>query len=455
MSWQQVNPTTWRFQLRKGVSFHDGASLTADDVVFSVERAQSPYSNFKTFASGLGKARAIDEHTVEFTTAGPNPILLEHVNTIAIMNRAWATKNRSLVPQDFKSAEETYASRNANGTGPYRLREREPEVKVRLDRNPAWWGAKEGRIEGNIDAVVYRPIKSDATRMAALHSGELDFVLDPPVQDIARMKGNPKLQVIEGLENRVVFLAMDQWRDELKYASVKGRNPFKDLRVRQAFYHAIDIEAIRTQVMRGQALPTGSMVPAAIASAPALEPRFAFDPARARRLLAEAGYPNGFELTLLCPNNRYVNDERICTALAAMFSRVGVATRLTSLPRAQFFQKVDLFDFSMHLYGWGGAPTDPGLVLMPVLRSFDGKGKGDFNSGRFKDDALDGLIDASAVEMDPGRRAQELRDALMIVKEKVYTIPLHRQIIPWAARPGVRVVHRADNYLEPLWVTLP
>jgi peptide/nickel transport system substrate-binding protein len=455
VAWRQVDATTWRFDLRRGVAFHDGTPFTADDVVFSIERAQLPNSNFKTFAVPLGKARRIDDHTVEIVTPRPHPLLLEDVNSIYIMSRAWSVKNGARVPQDFKAAEDTFASRNANGTGPYVFLSREPEVGVTFRKNAAWWGLKEGRFEGNVDAIVYRPIKSDATRMAALVTGELDFVLDPPLQDIGRLKANPKVKVIEGPENRIVFLALDQSRDELKYASVKGRNPFKDRRVREALYLAIDIEALKIQVMRGQSRPTGSMVPAESRSPAQLEPRLAHDPARARRLLAEAGYPEGFEVTLDCPNNRYVNDERICTALTAMFARVGVRTRLNALPRAQFFQKVDQLDFSMHLYGWGGAVTDPGRTLMPLLHSFDGRGKGDFNSGRFKDEALDNLIDRADVEMDAKARRLLLTEALAIVRERIYTLPLHRQVIAWVARAGVVVVHRPDNLLEPLWVTLP
>ena len=454
-SWEQLNATTWRFHLRKGVRFHDGTPFSADDVVFSIERAQLPSSNYKTFAVAIGKARRVDDHTVEIATPGPAPILLEYVNTIMIMSKAWALKNGAAKPQDFKNAEDTYAARNANGTGPYRFVSWEQEVKTVLRKNPDWWGIAAGRFEGNVDEIVYRPIKSDATRMAALVSGEIDFVLDPPLQDIARLKSSPQVRIIEGPENRVIFLVMEQTRDELRYASVKGKNPLKDVRVRQALYAAIDVEAIRSQVMRGQSVPTGSMVPAKVRSPASTEPRLLpYDPARARRLLAEAGYPQGFETQLLCPNNRYVNDERICTALSAMFAKVGVKTSLVLLPRAQFFQKVDQTDFAIHLYGWGGAPTDPGLVLGPVLHSFDGKGKGDFNSGKFRDAELDRLIDASEVEMDAARRTAFMEQALQRVRTNAYTIPLHRQVIPWAVRKGVTVFHRPDNYLEMTWVRI-
>jgi peptide/nickel transport system substrate-binding protein len=184
---------------------------------------------------------------------------------------------------------------------------------------------------------------------------------------------------------------------------------------------------------------------------PTQEMHYTYDPARAKKLLAEAGLPDGFELGLTCPNNRYVNDERICTALAAMFAKVGVRVKLDAMPRAQFFQKVDQFDISMHLYGWGGAARDPGFTLTPVLHSRDGKGKGDFNSGRYKDEELDRLIDAIEVELDPAKRRAMMLDALKRVRDNVYVIPLHRQLIPWAVRKGVPAAHRPDNGVEALW----
>ncbi len=456
-SWEERSPTVLRYHLRKGVRFHDGTPMTADDVVFSFERAQLPSSNFKVFATPTGKARKIDDFTIELETPRPTPaaVMAENVNAVRIMSKAWCEKHGTLKPQDFKTGEETYASRNANGTGPYMLVKREAEVATVLRKNPNWWGLAEKRFEGNVDEIVYRPIKSDVTRMAALVSGEIDLVLDPLLNDIPRLKTNPAVEIIEAPENRVIFLVMDQERSELKYSNIKGRNPLKDLRVRQALYLAIDIDAIQRQVMRGQSRPTGAMVPTPAMSFPELEPRLLpHDPARAKKLLAEAGYPDGFDLGLACPNNRYVNDERICTALASMFAKIGVKTRLDSMPRAQFFQKVDQFDISMHLYGWGGAARDPGFTLTPVLHSRDGKGKGDFNSGRYKDDDLDRLIDAVEVEMDPAKRRAMMFDALKRVREQVYVIPLHRQLIPWAVRKGVKAFHRPDNVVEAVWMSV-
>ncbi|MEP7155476.1 MAG: ABC transporter substrate-binding protein [Betaproteobacteria bacterium] len=455
-SWTKVDDLTWRFKLRQGVKFHDGTPFTADDVVFSFERAQSALSNFKVFASPLGKARRIDDYTVEFVTPRPHPAFMGTMVFINIMSRKWCEDHGAQLPQDYKSGTETFASRNANGTGPFKLVSRQADVKTVLQKNPDWWGIKAGRFEGNVTEVQYLPIRADATRMSALLTGDIDFVLDPPLQDVPRLKREARVQIVEGPENRVIFLGMDQGRDELQYSSVKGKNPFKDIRVRQALYHAVNIEAIRSQVMRGFSVPTGSIiVPASFGYRVAMEGRLAFDVDRARRLLREAGYPLGFEVTLDCPNNRYVNDERICISIAAMLEKIGVRVRVAAIPRAQFFQKLERRDSSFFLYGWGGAPSDGTTFLNPLAHSFDGKGKGDFNMGRFADAEVDRDIDLAAGEMDDTKREALLAAAAGRVRDQAYLIPLHRQIIPWAARAGVSVVHRPDNVLSMFWVKLP
>jgi peptide/nickel transport system substrate-binding protein len=449
ISWEQVNPTTWRFTLRRGVRFHDGSPFTADDVVFSFERAQHPNSQIRQYANAVGKPRKIDDYTVEFVQDKPNPITLEHATTVFVMSKAWAEKHKVERPLDFKAKEETYASRNANGTGPWILVSREPGVKTVLKRNPDWWGIKEGRAPGNVTEVVYTQVSADATRTAALLGGQIDFVLDPPPQDLARLENNKDTKVVRGQENRVVFFGFDQHRDELLYSNVKGRNPFKDVRVRQAVYHAIDIEAIRTRTMRGSALSTGGITPSILASNPEAERRLSYDPQRARQLLAEAGYPNGFEVTLDCPNNRYINDEEICIAVAAMLTRVGIATRVTAMPRATYFPKLEKYDTSFYMLGWGGAITDAQTTLWPVLRSKDDKtGNGGFNYGRYVNPKLDALIDAAGVEMNAEKRRELIRQALAEHNAQVHHVPLHRQMIPWAMRSNVHVVHRADNWLN-------
>ncbi len=453
-SWTRVNATTWRFKLRAGVKFHDGTPFTADDVVFSYERARADSSQLRVYANASGLPKKIDERTVEFTTSGPNPIELEHVATINIMSKAWCEKNGATKPQNYAQSEDMVTAHEANGTGPYMLVTRQPDVKTVLKKNPNWWGIEDGRFEGNADEVIYTPIVSDATRVAALLSGEVDLVNDPPLQDVQRLARTPGIKILEGTENRVIFIAMDQARDELLYSSVKGRNPFKDRRVRQALYHAIDIAAIQKNTMRGFSQPTGAMSPSPLTTTPEIERRLPYDQDLARRLLAEAGYPNGFEVTLDCPNNRYVNDERICQALAAMWAQIGVKVAVNAMPRATYFAKLAKTDTSMYLLGWGGGQTDGIFILQPLLSTYSGKGDGDYNYGRYSNAKLDALTAKIKVEMNPEARLTMVHEALLAHNAEVNHIPLHRQVIPWATRSNVNGVHRADNVVIPNWVTI-
>ncbi|MBL8518761.1 MAG: ABC transporter substrate-binding protein [Betaproteobacteria bacterium] len=456
-SWKQTGPNTWVFNLRKDVKFHDGAPFTADDVVFSINRAQGETSQFRVYANAIGQPRKIDSHTVELTTPVPNPVQLEMLAAnIYMMSKSWAEKNNSVKSQDFKNKEENFAARNANGTGPYMLVRRDPDVKTTLKKNPNWWGVKEKRFEGNVEDVVFTPIKNEATRMAALQSNELDFVLDPALQNLETMKKNPQLKIWEGSEQRVIFFHMDQARDELLYSNVKGKNPFKDRRVRQALYQAIDIEAIKLQVMRGLSVPTGVALPAPTAAGipAANQQRPKFDIAAAKKLMAEAGYEKGFEVTLDCPNNRYLNDERICIAVAGMLAKINVNVKVNAMPRAQFFPKAEKHDTSMAMLGWGGATTDAIFTLKPVMRSPNDKGAGTFNYGNVKNAKFDELVDKIEGEIDMKKRQTMIIEAVKLYTDEVHVIPMHRQMIPWASRSNVSLVHRADNWIEIPWVTV-
>ena len=275
----------------------------------------------------------IDDLTVEFRLTAVNPIFLEHLDTLWIMSKAWCEKNRADKPLDFKNKEESSTPRcTPTAPGPTCSSSRAPGIKTTYRRNPAYWG----RIEGNVQEIVFTPIGNDATRLAALVSGEIDFVLDPAPRDVARLRQTPGVKVIDGPENRVVFIGMDQGRDELLYSSVKGKNPFKDVRVRKALYQAIDIQTLKTRLMQGQSAPTGAMTPspAGAYDDPALEARAAVRP-RPRRegCSPTAGYPDGFEVQLDCPNNRYVNDEQICIALAGMWAQIKVKVKVVAEPR--------------------------------------------------------------------------------------------------------------------------
>ena len=452
-SWKVVSPTQRVLYLRRGVKFHDGTALTADDVVFSFERAAKS-KQFRTYSIPAGVPRRIDDYTVEFTTPAPNPVGLIAIGEIPIMSRAWSEKNNAVAPQDFSAKDVTYASRNAMGTGPYKLVSYEPGVKIVHAKNPDWWGLQEGRFEGNVDNIEYRPITSSSTRMAALKSGEIDFVLDPPVQDIAKVKEEPGFKVWEGDETRIIAIALDQARDELLFSDVKGKNPFKDKRVRSALYQAIDINAIKSQVMRGLSTPTAIATPNPKGEGlpAALEKRMAYDPEAARKLLAAAGYPAGFGFTLHCPNDRYVNDEKICTALAAMWARVGLNVKVEAMPKAQYFQRTPKKEFSACMQGWGDNNRDAMFTLKPLYHSLNDKGAGDTNYGNFSNAELDDLIDRADVEMDAAKRQALLDQAVELIQREVLVLPLHRQVIPWVTRANVTLVHRSDNKFAPLWV---
>ncbi|NUP87419.1 MAG: ABC transporter substrate-binding protein [Burkholderiaceae bacterium] len=450
--WAQTGPLTWRFKLRQGVKFHDGTPLTADDVVFSIKRGQEPTSQINNYATAVGEPVKIDEATVEFRLKTVNPVFLQHLDALWIMSKSWSEKHKVTKPLDYKNKEETYASMNMNGTGPYMLASRAPGIKTTYKRNPNWWG----KNEGNVQEIVYTPIANDATRLAALVSGEIDFVLDPAPRDIPRLRNTPGVKVIDGPENRVVFIGMDQGRDELLYSSVKGKNPFKDLRVRKALYHAIDIEAMKTKLMNNMSVPTGGLTPSPLGSYndPYIEGRFPYDMALAKKLMAEAGYGDGFEVTLDCPNNRYINDEEICIALASMWAQLKIKVKVNAMPRATYFPKLEKLDTSMYMLGWGGAVTDAETTLTPVLRNRGEKGVGAYNYGNSKNDKFDALAAQSSTEADAKKREEIVKAALKEYKDNVHTLPLHRQMIPWAARTNVNAVHRADNWFEVQWVTV-
>jgi peptide/nickel transport system substrate-binding protein len=459
-SWQQTAPLVWRFKLRPGVKFHDGTPLTVDDVVFSVLRAQQPTANIAVYANAVGAPKAIDAETVEFRLAKPNPVFLQNMDAVFIMSRAWSEKHKVTKPLDFKNKEESYAGFNANGTGPYMLVSRQPGIKTVLKRNPAWWGwaAKvvEGQALGNVQDVVFTPIANDATRLAALISGEIDFVIDPAPRDVARLRNSPGVKVIDGPENRILFVGMDQYRDELLYSNVKGKNPFKDIRVRRALYHAVDIETLKTKLMNGQSVPTGSLVASPLANYndPQLEARLPFDLAKARALMAEAGYADGFEVTIDCTNNRYINDEEICLALATMWAQIKVKLKVNAQPRSLWFPRMEKFDTSLYLLGWGGAVTDAETTFTPVMRFPAEGGVGLYNWGRVKNDKFEALAIASVNETDMKKREEIVKAALREYQAQTHLIPLHRQVIPWAARQNVNLVHRADNWLEVPWATV-
>lgn len=445
LSWKNVSPTQVRFQLRTGVKFSDGSPFTADDVVFSITRAMAKTSNYAVYAEGIDKAVKVDANTVDILLKAPTPTLINQLTELRIMSKAWAEKNNSTSPKDIKTQEETFAHRNAMGTGPYMVKEWQPDQRLILTANPNYWG----KNPTNVTEIVYTPIKSQATRLAALLSGETDFVLDPSPQDLPRLRSNADLKVIDGVENRTIFLGMDQHRDELPGSNVKGKNPLKDARVRKALYQAIDINALNRVTMRGLSQNTGTLVaPQVNGWTKKADARWPYDVAAAQKLLADAGYAQGFEVDFACPNNRYISDEAICQAVTAMWARVGVKAKLRTLPLVTYFPMIQRYEASIYMLGWGVPTFDALYSLQSLLRTVGAGGDGNYNVGRYSNPQMDALIERVKVETDLKVRNELIEKALLLSHEDVAYLPLHNQIIPWAMRKNIQVVHRADNRID-------
>ena len=448
-AWKQVSPTQMQFTLRTGVKFSDGSSMTAEDVKFSIERAMAKTSNYSVYTQGIDKVVVAGPNTLDIFTKAPNPVLLNQLTELRVMSKAWAEKNKSVEPKDIKTKDESFAHRNAMGTGPFMVKEWQPDQKLVLVDNPQWWGHGAKAKPGNVTEVIYTPIKSEATRMAALLSGEVDFVLDPTPQDLERVQRNAALKVVQGPENRTIFFGMDQHRDELPGSSVKGKNPLKDQRVRQALYQAIDINAIHKVVMRGLSQNTGTLIaPQVSGYTKRADQRYPYDAAAAQKLLAEAGYKDGFEVDFACPNNRYIADERICQAVAAMWSKVGVKAKLRTMPLVSYFPMIQRHEASIYMLGWGVPTFDALYSLQSLVRTVGTGGDGNYNVGRYSNERMDYLVDRVKVETDAPVRARMLTEALQLSNDTVSHIPLHDQVIPWAMKKNVELVHRADNRID-------
>ena len=444
-SWRDVSPTQMRFTLRSGVKFSDGSPLTADDVVFSLMRAMTKTSNYAVYTQGIDKVVKVNDTTIDIMMKGPNPVLLNQLTELRIMSRAWATKNSSLEPKDIKTKDESFAHRNAMGSGPYMVKEWQPDQKLVLVKNPNYWG----NAPTNVTEIIYTPIKADATRVAALLSGELDFVLDPSPQDLPRMRNSANLKVMDGAENRTIFFGLDQFRDELPGSNIKGKNPLKDLRVRKALYQAIDIDSISRVTMRGLSQPTGALVaPQVNGWTEAVNKRHPYDPDAARKQLTEAGYPAGFEVDFACPNNRYINDEEICQAVTAMWAKVGIKAKLRTLPLVTYFPMIQRSEASIYMLGWGVPTFDALYSLQSLTRSVGTGGDGNYNVGRYSNTRMDYLVDRVKTETDLQVRNRMLTEALQLQNDTVANIPLHNQVIPWAMKKNIDVVHRSDNRLD-------
>jgi peptide/nickel transport system substrate-binding protein len=444
VSWKITDdPTVWEFKLRQGVKFHNGSAFDADDVVFSLDRARQPTSDYKGYLTSVEKVTKVDAHTVHIKTKGPNPILVENLTNLYMMDKEWAETNNAQKVQDFKNKEENFAVRNANGTGPFALVSREPDVKTVFKRNEGYWGRGEFPVE--ITELTLTPIKADATRVAALLSGEVDFVQDVPVQDVERLKSAPKVTVTVGPENRTIFLGMDVGSKELRSSDVKGKNPFADQRVRQAMNMTVNREAIQRVVMRTQSVPAGAIVPPFVNGyTKELDTAPKPDNAKAKALLAAAGYPNGFSVSFHCPNDRYLNDEAICQAAVGMLGQIGIKANLVSQSKSLHFPLIQKAEIDFYLLGWGVPTYDSEYILSFLYHTRTDK-YGSWNATRYSNPEADKLIEALSSETDLTKRNAAIAKLWQLLGPEALYLAIHHQVLAHAMKSDLDIPVHPDN----------
>jgi peptide/nickel transport system substrate-binding protein len=447
-SWapSEEDGNVWIFELREGVTFHGGEEFDSADVVFSLNRAMSETSNFKELLSSVSEVRATGPYTVEIVTDGPNPLLPNNLTNIMMMDEGWATANDAVAVQDYAAGEDTFSARNTNGTGPYILESREADVRTVLTANPDYWGIGEFPLAAS--EIVFTPIQNPATRVAALLTGEVDFIQDVPVQDLERVAEAEGIDVITAPQNRVIFFGMDVGSDDIENDSVEGANPFADVRVRQAMNMAINREAIQQVVMRGQSEPAGVIMPPPVAGwTEELDQIPDYDIEAAQALMADAGYGDGFSVQLDCPNDRYVNDEAICQAAVGMLAQIGIEVNLSALPRAQHFPLIANDETDFYMLGWG-VPTYDSEYIFNFLYHTRNEGRGSWNGTGYSNPQMDEMIVSLASEVDLEARDETVAQLWQMAQEETIYLPIHNQILNWGIADGWETVVDADDQVK-------
>ncbi|WP_187429562.1 Periplasmic dipeptide transport protein [Roseobacter fucihabitans] len=439
----EEDPNVWVFTLREGVTFHDGAAFDSSDVKFSLERAMTEDSDYKELLASVSEVRAPDAYTIEIVTDGPNPIMPNNLTNMFIMDKEWAEANNATKVQDYEGGEDTFAAKNANGTGPYKLVSREPDVKTVLSLNETYWGADEFPLE--VSEIIYTPIQNAATRVAALLSGEVDFIQDVPVQDLERVASTDGLDVRTAPQNRVIFFGMNSGDADLKNDNVEGANPLADVRVREAMSLAINRDAIKQVVMRGQSAPAGMIAPPFVNGWDAeMDASSVTDLDRAKTLMADSGYGDGFSIQLDCPNDRYINDEAICQASVGMLAQIGITVNLDAKPKAQHFPLLSNLETDFYMLGWGVPTYDSEYVFNFLVHGRDDK-YGSWNATRYTNDDLNAKIQSLASNTDLDARDSDIAEIWQVVQDEKIYIPIHHQVLNWGMKSGVDTVVEAED----------
>jgi peptide/nickel transport system substrate-binding protein len=453
VSWRITDaPAVWEFKLRQGVKFHNGNAFNADDVVFSLNRARQQTADMKGLLTAIEDVSKVDDYTVHIKTKGPAPLLPAYLTNLYMMDKEWSEANNTVTVQDYKAKVDNYSVRNANGTGPYKLVSREQDVRTVLKRNEDYWGkgTGDGQVPLDITDIVYTVIKSDATRVAALLTGEVDFVQDVPPQDIDRLAKTPSLKVNYGPENRTIFFGLDVASPELKTSNIKGKNPFADKRVRQAINMAIDREAIKRAVMRGQSVPAAIIAPPFVNGySKALDTLPKVDVAKAAALVKEAGYDKGFEVTLHCPNDRYINDEGICTATTSMLAKIGIKVNLVAQPKGPHFTLIQKTppETEFFLLGWGVPPYDSHYIFSFMYHT-RGKNEGTWNATRYSNSDIDTAIRSLTSEVDKAKRDATIAKIWSTLADELIYIAVHHQMLAYAMKSDLDIPVSPENQVH-------
>ena len=453
-SWRAVDDTTWEFKLRPGVKFSNGMEFSARDAIYTVCRiptVENSPSSMNSHVRGITAMEVPDPQTLIIKTAGPQPILPINLSVLGILSaqvngaenvkyRVGGCENLGTPP---KSADFNDPAK-AIGTGPFKLANYTRGTHILLERNDSHWGDKP-----QWEKVTMRPMTSPGARVAALIAGDVDFIESPPIQDFDKIKG-AGFQISEGLSNRIIYLHLDQFQDPAwKTPGVKGtdKNPFLDKRVRQAVSKAINRQAIVDRIMGGHAVAAGELLPYPLFGATKDMPVEKYDPDGAKKLLAEAGYPNGFEVTLGTPNDRYINDEKIAQAVAQMLTRVGIKTGVDAMTASTFFTRRNKFDFSIYLAGWGADTGEMSNSMNSLVVTLQpDKGLGPTNRGRYSNPKVDELVVKAMATIDDAAREKLLQEASKLAMSDYGIIPLHFEVTPWAFKKGLSYKPRTDQY---------
>jgi len=446
-AWEPIGDEGWRFFLREGVTFHDGSGFDAGDVVFSFERAASEQSDVKTFFATIDRVAIEGPMTVAFYTTQPDPLFVSGIANWFIMDEGWTTAKGAERPNIDGTA---VTNVEANGTGPFRLIRRTPDSETVLEPHAGWWDEP----EHNLTRAVYQPLAAAGTRVAALLSKAVDMIEPVPLQDVPRIESTPGFEVITGIESRVIFFGFDHASDSLRLGDAGGSNPLQDARVRRAIYQAIDAEAIVERIMRGQARLAGLLIGPGVDYYKAEDDtRLPLDIEAAKALLAEAGHADGFSLTLRCPNDRYINDEAICTAIPPMLAQIGIEVDVVTVPVSQYWGELRDGLFDMYLLGWSPGTFDAEHPMRFLLASPNEELRlGSWNFGNYENERIDELVPRIQQELDAAARQAMIDEVHAIMQDEVAYVPLHVQPLVWAVRAGVEVQQRPDNFFLLRWV---